>query len=171
MCVHALIALGACVCLCVCVCSGGEEKAAEEGGDFPFVLHDQDTGITDSIVTCINWVMKLFPDDWGSFEAILAADRELFVEKGDVAYEYRDIPSYDEIGAVLYHVGSWVEYVVRLDKFTTEELKVKWEQLLQEHTPTERELNTVPFATLVRNHPARHGMYVCVLALDILCCS
>ena len=159
------------MCLCVCVCSGGEEKAAEEGGDYPFVLVDINNGITDSIVTCINWVMKLFPDDWGSFEAILTAEWELFTEKGDVAYEYRDIPSYEEIGAVLYHVGSWVEYVVRLDKFTTEELKVKWEQLLQEHTPTEKERNTVPFATLVRNHPARTGMYVCVLALDILCCS
>ena len=68
MCVLALIALGACVCLCVCVCSGGEEKAAEEGGDFPFVLVDIDNGITDSIVTCINRVRALFPDDWGSLK-------------------------------------------------------------------------------------------------------
>ena len=66
----------------------------------------------------------------------MTAEPELFVEKGDVAYDYRDIPSHDEIGAVLYHIGSWVLYVEQLDKFTKEELKVKWEKLLQEHTPT-----------------------------------
>ena len=83
------------VLVCVCVFhSGGEDEA--------FVFIDEDGEVTDSIVSCINIAMTLFPADLGSFEDILKADFQVFGGMAEKVYAYD--PMACGCG-ILYHVG------------------------------------------------------------------